>query len=552
MADRLKKTLLDYIVIAISPALIMAMIGSLVYFLLEVFYHGGHGSRLHLIFALFVFAIVLVARIAIEEDRQRAALFGIPLALVTLMALGRWVESSSAMINLLVIGVAWWISDKIVWDCTVIDEHQRDSGRGLLEAVGLDRPESAEKEPGESNPDEPEGVTSRDETTAGWWQRRAERRKRPHAPGVWIVYFSLAALPLFGVGQLFLRGSNPDYVFNLLLVYTASGLGLLLTTSFLGLRRYLRQRAIEMPPAMARLWLSIGAVMIVALLAVATLLPRPVGAFSAVAKEEPSAEELSADETDPNAPEQVGFRDGEQSGEGIGNDAPGNANEPEETTEPDGKGEPDEGESAEESKHRAQDDKSQDTSSEGSPARDRPDSGGFWQGLGRLIRYAFYAILIVLTVVGLWRGREEIVKWLGGLIDAIRRFWAGLFGGKPKPSDDEFVESTSPEQRPPRPFAAFADPFASGAERPGPEELVRYSFEALEAWAQEHDCARQPDQTPHEFASLVGKEAPELARDAQVLAELYSRAAYAPGTLSAASTEPLSRLWAGLHATTKV
>ena len=42
-------------------------------------------------------------------------------------------------------------------------------------------------------------------------------------------------------------------------IYVASGLGLLLTTSFLGLRRYLRQRRLEMPVTMAPVWLLLGA-----------------------------------------------------------------------------------------------------------------------------------------------------------------------------------------------------------------------------------------------------------------------------------------------------
>ena len=40
MAKRLYMTTADYLVIAISPALIMALVGSLVYFLIEVLYVG--------------------------------------------------------------------------------------------------------------------------------------------------------------------------------------------------------------------------------------------------------------------------------------------------------------------------------------------------------------------------------------------------------------------------------------------------------------------------------------------------------------------------------
>ena len=64
-------------------------------------------------------------------------------------------------------------------------------------------------------------------------------------------------------------------MFSLLLVYVASALALLVTTSFLGLRRYLRQRRIEMPAPMAATWVGIGAVLIVIVMLLAALIPRP-------------------------------------------------------------------------------------------------------------------------------------------------------------------------------------------------------------------------------------------------------------------------------------
>ena len=98
-----------------------------------------------------------------------------------------------------------------------------------------------------------------------------------------MIYFSLAALPLFGIGQRFIPAENLEarrYAFKLLCIYTASGLGLLMTTSFLGLRRYLRQRRLEMPLEMASVWLTVGSLMIAALLFVCWLLPRPNAEYS--------------------------------------------------------------------------------------------------------------------------------------------------------------------------------------------------------------------------------------------------------------------------------
>ena len=83
---RLGKTLMDYMVIAITPVLIMLLVGSLTFFLLTVFYDGLYDARLRFIFSCFVFAVVLITRISIEEGKERAVLFAIPLAIAMFVA----------------------------------------------------------------------------------------------------------------------------------------------------------------------------------------------------------------------------------------------------------------------------------------------------------------------------------------------------------------------------------------------------------------------------------------------------------------------------------
>ena len=68
--------------------------------------------------------------------------------------------------------------------------------------------------------------------------------------------------------------------FWLMIVYVGCGLGLLLTTCFLGLRRYLRQRRLRMPAAMTGAWLTAGGLLIVALLVIGAVLPRPDAEYS--------------------------------------------------------------------------------------------------------------------------------------------------------------------------------------------------------------------------------------------------------------------------------
>ena len=185
--------------------------------------------------------------------------------------------------------LTWWCAHKLTWDCTTIDDSAEASGRGLLETAGIDR---STDEPADNPPPTapaanaaapPANLPPASQLSQKKWQQLLDRPRRPHTPGVWIVYFSLASLPIFGLGQLFIpaaRTASRRYVFLLLCVYVGCGLALLLTTSFLSLRRYLRGRRLEMPAAMAGNWLVIGGVMVVGLLLFSALLPRPAPEYA--------------------------------------------------------------------------------------------------------------------------------------------------------------------------------------------------------------------------------------------------------------------------------
>jgi hypothetical protein len=282
MARRLDKTLADYVTIAISPVLIMAMVGSLMFYLLAVAYGGEYSERLTWILSCFVVAIVLIARISIEEGKERAGLFAVALGFAVGLAIMRFVNS--APIVWVVMGVVWWASHKLTFDCTLIDEEEDASGEGLLQAVGLDDGvEAAESQSLSAAPLSTAAHGRRTPSDQNGAHDAAppnprKKRKRGSAPGTWVIYFSLAALPLFGLGQWLVPAADAmgrRRIFLLLCVYVASGLGLLLTTSFLGLRRYLRQRKLQMPPYMTGVWLSAGAALIVAILFLSAAIPRP-------------------------------------------------------------------------------------------------------------------------------------------------------------------------------------------------------------------------------------------------------------------------------------
>src|SRR5207244_12278995 len=186
------------------------------------------------------------ARISMtSEIAGRAGLYGLVLGGLVWVALLIYVEYPPEsrfaqvgwLINLFLIAVIWWSAHRLPWDCTLIDDSVDASGAGLLQMAGLEQGQDAQAN--EATAEKKEGSKKKKKETTGlpgWWQRyrkyRAEQGRRPHAPGVWVVYFSLAALPLFGLGQLLMsadrardeaqRDASQRYAFFLMTVYVGS------------------------------------------------------------------------------------------------------------------------------------------------------------------------------------------------------------------------------------------------------------------------------------------------------------------------------------------
>jgi hypothetical protein len=617
MARRTPETLADYLVVAVCPTLIGLLVGSLMFFLVEVFYpylEGDYKLRMLWVMAMFVLAIVGIARISMEEGMAYASLFAFPLALSVGVALARFVPASP-LLSWLLMGIVWWATHKLTWDCTLVDETQDASGQGLLQQMGLEPS-------GQGGVDDttrgaiaaPEGTTSTSAPAKSWWEKLLEPDRRPHAPGVWVVYFSLAALPTFGIGGWYVSGNDPDLrrrVFRLLVVYVACGTALLLATSFLGLRRYLRQRRLSMPLEMTATWITAGAVMIVAMLVLAAVLPRPraehsisqlPGALASAALKAsryavgPEGTEDSSQkgevattearegqkskrqgaagsekstgekgETSEQGENEGSKQAGGKSGDAASKDQGGNKQS--QDGKPDGKqgGKSNEKSSSSEGSKQQSESNDQvarrDASQEQQSAEQSQEPGTetraqesitkplsnlasqLSQSLGTVLRWLFYAALLLAGLVYAWIYRQELLAAWRKLLEELRELWAGWFGGRP--SAEEAAPMVSVPV--PRPFAAYADPFLTGAAaRMSGADLIRYTFEATQAWARERECPRQPEQTPLEFAATIETAEPGFGGSIRSLAGWYSQLAYAPKSEWRGSRETIRQIWSGL------
>ena len=678
---RFDKTLGDYVAIAIGPALIMTLVGSLVFFLIEILYRGGYPERLQHVFACFIFAAVLIARIAMYNPASAAGL-GTVLGISALVCLNVFVEFPknhplyhfTFFVNIAMLAIIAWCSYKLTWDCTYIDENQEAGGEGLLDAAGLQQPTESTSE----NDHESTGEHAAAKTPPAWYDRwfryLRERQNRPHTPGVWVVYFSLAALPLFGLGQMMMTNATAaqrSYVFWLLAIYVASGLGLLLATTYLGLRRYLRQRKLKMPASMTAVWLALGGGLILALLGVGMILPRPSpdsalsqwmnqavspklkasknailrdgagkgeGNASKNAKGDPEAkpgsgqqigkegnkskpgqdpstsgkgnnqsggsgnnksqsggsqgdkqsqsQNQSGDKRDSNQNQSgdkrdsnqqsnqgQGGKDGQQKNGGDRKDgdnqqAKNQSGEKDDRNRggnqsPDKKnaGENNSGSDEKQENNSQDQDKKDDDNRDGSDSSNNQDARDmfnhapeFGGTIASILKWIVIAIGVVIGGYFLLKALANFMPWARGVLDWFRNLWESLFGGqRSEPTSDSASTAAEEAAETPPAFASFGNPFLDGrSTRMTPEQLVRYSFAALESWAWEQHMERKPEETPLEFVERLGEQVPKMEGDLKRLGNLYAFVAYAQGKLAASNTEALRQFWQRLEQRTPV
>jgi hypothetical protein len=629
-----EQKVIDYMAEAVSPALIMALVGSLVYFLVEVLYVGEYSWQLLWGLSFFVLAAVLIARISIQQGTGKATVYAVCLAIPVWLTLQFYVEypedsplaGAKAFVNMGLIALIWWCAHRLTWDCTFLDEKADAGSEGLLQASGLEQAAGTDDEEETAAPEEQSGT---------WWQRYQryhERQRKRHTPGTWVVYFSLAALPLFGLGQSLIPAeevARRRYVFWLMAIYVASGLGLLLTTTYLGLRRYLRQRQMRMPARMTGAWLGMGAALIVGLLAVGALLPRPQAEYSLVTlagagstkrqasrwamnrgapgqgegrpssqapRDEPKDDrdrggqgqkgEGPGQKSDQGDPRSGGNKQGSGSGDRQGGQ--GGTQQGKGSGDQQGKQSGDRGSGQDKTEKSSGDTKSPTTGqgqrnnaatqrpqgrgqsgqqSSGSGSQSSPQSnssppqgssslwgslGGVLGALAAVLRWVVFAVVVVVVLVLVLRGAlrflANFTTWAKDLLETLRSWWQALFGWWPQGGGADTPADAKPPAAPPVPFSAFRNPFHDGrADRLNMPQLIRYSFEALEAWARERGMGRRADETVLEFAGRLGGEVPALEADARRLASLYAHVLYGRGALPRNVRAILEQFWQRLE-----
>ncbi|MFO1063215.1 MAG: hypothetical protein U0892_05025 [Pirellulales bacterium] len=655
--ERPQASLLDSIAVGLSPALIIGMISCLIFFLITAFYRGQYDLRLMYIFGLYTMATVLIARIAIENGRMYAMAFAIPLAGAAMLAMLRFVVVTgpaapfSLVINIGLLAFSWWLADRITFDCTLLEEDRESVQNGLLQSLGLMN--RAEREEGGEG-----GAVQRQDHRA---KAVRDLKKAKHNPGVWVLYYALLAIPMFGLGQLLIpdeRGRNTAFWF--LVGYLAFAMALLLTTSLLSMRRYLRQRGLSMPIEVTQMWLSIGTCLVAGILIACLILPMPGRSMGLVGlpfefkspeglmpskwgwgndgpqdgkggqSQQKNKDQGEQDSQSEQPSEQSGKmqqgggqKQNQQSGgekqqegkssqqndqnrsssddsKGQQNKEPGSQqskdanqqsqsnskkdggkrqseerdpnrqtpskdrNDRQDEADPSQRDDQDQQQQQQKQRNESRDqgnnqeqrqdqeqnreqpEKSDQSESESQAARP-PESTPMKQMFDKLggdfsslFKWLTIIILAGIVVVYAITHPRELARLWRGFFDWL----SGLFGRKPNESLQTDETSAAGQTKVARkPFSSYADPFSQNLQGWEARRVVEHTFAALEAWAAEHGCERDRQQTADEFAKRLSQAAPRLAKFPQTAADFMDRVMFAQWNPSHRELAPLAELW---------
>lgn len=303
----------DPVIEILIPFCIVGLVGSLIYFLIDLraVLIAGSKTQLRVVSAALLVACVQIARIrAYTQSRWIAALF----TLLTLGAVGFFIIAFTnpyfldqprgqplpgaarhlipsrsgpyvaLALHAFIVALIWWSTSILTTACTLDPDVDEIKGEGMLARLLRSRPLSPTL-PSLGREEGPrEGLERALVPPLYHWRRR-------YHPGQAVIYFGLIALVVFGLGQRLLAGGPPELRRDGLICMLASiffALLLLSLTSLSGLRLYLRQRAVAMPRGTTPIWILFSFLTVSFILAAAYFLPKPQPRAAALIAQRPA------------------------------------------------------------------------------------------------------------------------------------------------------------------------------------------------------------------------------------------------------------------------
>ncbi len=528
------RTLTDNLIDALTPIMIFIMMYSVISYLLDVRFIFSEAEHVYirLVAVCLIFGVVALNRLIARDGAADSILYALGLAGAAGMftfATSTWYVGSVArgfmntpvmatILNMSILVFVWWVTNRLTHECCV-DENETAGDVGILtgtlrnfkkasaeqaQASPYDKKKTWREKmlvPKKSNdtrwdidevaavdPSEwtdPSKVVKEEKTYEAPSKRMAKRH-----PGISIFYFAVLAMGIFALGLPALRAGGKVYELRGHLhvgAYTIAALSLLLLTSLGGLRQYFRSRDVYFPTMIGVFWLGLGSAMVFAVLIGAMRMPMPTMAPMAnIDQHEKGFFEKDSTFTLERGPVT-----------GL--------------------------------------------------AQTVNDSGVLDTiGTGVLILFAFFFLYAMMRGVGgvaAWVGRHrayfpnwvfELFKWLDRFLERVVRM-PSLPQRKRRLHIKRGVSQS----------IHFASQMRGEGEahRDQTTQYVAHAYDALCALAYDMGVPKLDDQTPYEFIHSFPKELKGIQKDAQMLTDLYVRAAYSELELDKRALDKLRHFW---------
>jgi hypothetical protein len=163
------------------------------------------------------------------------------------------------------------------------------------------------------------------------------------------------------------------------------------------------------------------------------------------------------------------------------------------------------------------------------------------------LRTAF--VIAAVLVIGGWiiRRRLMLLEMARSIIAALAQFFRTLFDLTPSRGPAKKTEP-APARAKFSSFAEYKNPFFAAKDYAWPpEQIILYSYEAVQVWAREQGIAARPEETAREFCGRLGEQRPELDSQLDPLARLFAHAAYGTKLPPDCDLEPIRELWRRLN-----
>jgi len=303
-------TLTDYFLVVLNPFLILVMVWSVVFFLLDVryVYTEVHDPYLRIVAFFFILGVVALNRLFAREGVENGIIYGTGLAIAiglytiastTLYGMGsvakNFMNSNPGVATLFNSGVVifiWWLTNRITYECC-IDENPQSGEIGILTGVSRTVSKEDKKKPKkrksegsdyifyEFEPIDPTelGLEKKDSVkklalgTMGFGERLSSI-----PAGISVIFFSIPVMIIFSLGlkilvnggQMMIKGG---WFYTALFTFTA--FMLLCSTSLGGLREYFKSRRVPIPSQVGITWLVGGFLIITFSMILSAYLPFP-------------------------------------------------------------------------------------------------------------------------------------------------------------------------------------------------------------------------------------------------------------------------------------